>query len=303
MDDEYFIFNRNIRKILEKYRITPNKELGQCFISNWNLIRKEIEYAQIGKKDIVLEIGAGIGNLTEILAREAKRIIAIEKDFQFKNILSELQLRYDNIEIIYGDALEIDFPKFNKIVSNLPYKIALPLIFKILDQNFDIAVLTCPERLAQRICAKPGQKGYSRLSVQIYRLSNPYFLKLISREEFTPSPDVISAMIKLEKTPPKFKIPSENFFKEFLKFLFSQRDNSIDQVLKTLNSLGVSKNKTNKIKIELDKRTYHKKVYKLRAHEFGSLSWYFWKFLGKRVVKVFHRYYKLKKLYNRGGSR
>jgi 16S rRNA (adenine1518-N6/adenine1519-N6)-dimethyltransferase len=163
---------RNIKNIIYKYRILPNKKLGQNFLVDQSILQHEIDYAKITKSDIVLEIGPGIGNLTELLAQRAKLVIAIEKDIRFKKCLSKLQKKYDNIDIIYGDALQIDFPDFDKLVSNLPFKIALPLTFKLLDYDFDLGILIYQKKLAKRICASVGQKGYSRLSVSINRNAN-----------------------------------------------------------------------------------------------------------------------------------
>ena len=84
----------NIKHLLKRYEITPNKELGQCFLVNWNLLQKEVGYAIVGRNDVVLEIGPGPGNLTELLAQRAKQVIAIEKDVRFRDILSDLQVRF-----------------------------------------------------------------------------------------------------------------------------------------------------------------------------------------------------------------
>jgi 16S rRNA (adenine1518-N6/adenine1519-N6)-dimethyltransferase len=285
-----------LKGLLKKYNISPNKELGQCFLVNWNLLQKEVSYANVGRKDVVLEIGPGIGNLTELLAQRAKQVIAIEKDLQFRNVLSELQAKYNNVNIIYGDALEVDFPNFNKVVSNLPFKVALPLIFKILKCDFSVAVLLCQERLAFRICAKPGQKGYSRLSVQISRLGNVEILKMVPKSAFVPPPEVNGAIIKIKKTKPKFKVPSDDFFKEVLKFMFSQRDKTVQETILILKSVGVSKRGVNRVLSKIEKKIRYKRIYTVKPHEFGKVTWALWNILGD-VRKAFYRFYKTKGLY------
>ncbi|MHA2302456.1 MAG: rRNA adenine N-6-methyltransferase family protein, partial [Candidatus Thorarchaeota archaeon] len=136
-----------IRPLLSKYGIVPDKEHGQNFITDRALIDREVSLAEVRKKDIVLEIGPGIGVLTEALARKAKRVVAIEKDTQFRGILGDLQKRSPNLKVIFDDAVTVDFPPFNKVVSNLPFKVALPIIFKLMNHDFDLAILICQERL------------------------------------------------------------------------------------------------------------------------------------------------------------
>jgi len=294
---------RKIKELMRQYSIIHDKEIGQCFICDYDLIMAEIKYANITRKDVVLEIGPGIGNLTEYLAQKAKKVIAIEKDTQFKGVLSELQKRYGNIEIIYADALHIDYPKFNKVVSNLPFKAALPLIFKILEYDFDIAVLICQERLARRICAKPGQKGYSRLSIQISRVSNTNLLRIISPDAFYPSPEVSSALIKIKKTLPKFKVPSDEFFKEVLKFLFAMRENTLQGAISTLIKMGIPYSKIREVKSSIEGYLLRKQIYTISPREFGKITWILWKKLGENCVDYFYKFYRLRNLYNKGDDK
>jgi 16S rRNA (adenine1518-N6/adenine1519-N6)-dimethyltransferase len=297
MNYSYSNIKRSIKELLRQYSISPNEEMGQYFICDYHLLRQEIKYANVGKNDVILEIGPGIGNLTELLAQRARKVVAIEKDPQFKDVLSELQRKYDNIDIIYADALDIDFPRFNKVVSNLPFKIALPLIFKILEYEFDIGILICQERLAHRICAKPGQKRYSRLSVQISRISDVKLLKIIPPMVFYPSPDVTSAIIRVKKTKPKFAIPSDDFFKEVLKFLFSLREKTLQDALSNLVEVGISRSKLRKIESSINKKILRKPIYMISPKEFGKVTWILWEKLDNDIVKHFYSFYKLRNLY------
>ncbi|MEM3341957.1 MAG: 16S rRNA (adenine(1518)-N(6)/adenine(1519)-N(6))-dimethyltransferase RsmA [Thermoplasmata archaeon] len=293
---------QNVIKLLAQYGISPDDELGQSFLCDDRLLEQEIEYANVKKNDIVLEIGPGIGNLTDLLAQKAKKVIAIEKDIQYKQILSTLQRKYDNIDIIYADALDIDFPVFNKIVSNLPYKIALPLIFKILKHEFDIAALICQERLAHRICAMPGQKGYCRLSVQINRVSKVDLLKKIHRKSFYPPPEVDSAIIRIIKTLPQFEVPSDIFFKEVLKFLFSMREKTLEETLFALVETGVLSSKIKKIKSAINQKLLKKTIFMSSPKDLGKVTWILWKEIGEEIVDYFYIYYKINNLYNKSGD-
>lgn len=299
MRHSYSDIKRNIKEQILLYSIIPDDELGQCFICDYWIVMEEINYANINKNDVVLEIGPGIGTLTEFLAQRANKVIAIEKDLQFKDMLLELQKKYNNIDIIYADALNIDFPKFNKVVSNLPFKIALPLVFKILEYNFDVAVVICQERLARRICAKPGQKGYSRLSVQISRVSDTNFLKVIPPSAFYPSPKVASAMIKLKKISSKFKVPSEEFFKEILKFLFAMRENTLQEAISILVKVGIPYSRVKKVKNSIGKYILRKPIYTISPREFGKITWILWEEFGESIVKYFYKFYEQRNLYKK----
>jgi len=266
----------DIRHTLKKCKISPNKELGQHFITNWNLLRHEVEYANISSKDVILEIGPGIGNLTELLAQKAKLVIAIEKDSQFQKCLSSLQEKYANIKVIYGDALEINFPRFDKVVSNFPFNIALPLIFKLLNYSFDVAVILCQKRLAQRICASAGQKGYCRLSVSIQRFADAKILNFVPKSAFFPPPEVDGAIVRIKKTPPRFTIPSEEFFREVLKFMFSHRDSSVRAVL-TPKYLKLPKQLLANALSRTGTKINRKMVYEVTPHQFGTITWALWK--------------------------
>ncbi|MFB6089054.1 MAG: rRNA adenine N-6-methyltransferase family protein, partial [Candidatus Aenigmatarchaeota archaeon] len=109
----------NVVDILKRYSIEPSRYRDQYFLTDGNILSKEVEYAGVNKEDVVLEIGSGIGNLTEKLASKAKRVIAVEKDSRFCEVLSDRNI--SNIRIIQGDILDIDVPDFDKVVSNVPY--------------------------------------------------------------------------------------------------------------------------------------------------------------------------------------
>ena len=155
--------SKKYSRIMKSCGIKPNMKLGQNFLIDEKIAEDQINHANITKNDTVLEIGPGLGVLTSKLAKLAKSVIAIEYD---KRLYSYLKTMVpENVELINGDALALNFPSFNKFVSNIPYQISSPLLFKLIDYHFDIAIIMLQAEFAQRLCAKPNTKAYSRLTV------------------------------------------------------------------------------------------------------------------------------------------
>jgi len=209
-------------------------KLGQNFLIDPNIAQLEVNYADIKKDDIVLEIGPGKGILTNLLAKNAKNVIAVEID---KNLFKSLKETLpSNVALIHSDVLKLDFenlPKFNKVVSNLPYQISSPITFKLLDYSFNLAILVYQKEFAERIVAKPGSKKYSRLSVNVYYKSECSLLRIVSKRVFYPMPKVDSAIVKLvPRKTPAFSVENEEFFKNFVNVLFSHRRKKIKNIIK-----------------------------------------------------------------------
>jgi len=159
------------------------KKIGQNFLIDKNIARREVDYANISKDDVVLEIGPGKGILTNFIAKKAKKVIGVEIDKYLFNNLKKCCP--SNVELINADILKLDFeslPKFNKIVSNLPFQISSPVTFKIIDYNFSIAVLIYQKEFAQRMVGKAGSKHYSRLSVGVYYKAICEYLENVSKK-------------------------------------------------------------------------------------------------------------------------
>ena len=211
--------------------VIARHELGQHFLLDERILCQQIEYAGITSADTVLEIGAGLGNLTAILAQTSAKVVAIEADSQFEDRLEKLRSMYPNLDLIWGDAMQVTFPEFTKAVANLPYRVALPLVFKILDHSFHTAVLIVQVRLARRLCARPGEPGYSRISVAAQRVASLRFLETVKNAAFAPPPAVDSAMIRLRRTRPRFAIPSDEQFKRFLDAIFLRRTAALRDAL------------------------------------------------------------------------
>ena len=208
-------------------------KLGQNFLINNDIAKKEVAYADISKQDTVLEIGPGKGILTQLIAEKAKKVIAIEID---KKLIDNLKdILPDNVELINDDVLKIDFQnisKFNKVVSNLPYQISSPVTFKLLNHNFDLAILIFQKEFGQRIIANKNSNHYSRLSVMVYYKAISKLLEYISKENFKPIPKVDSCVIQIapRKNPP-FEVLNENMFFEITKKLFNNRRKKIKNIL------------------------------------------------------------------------
>ncbi len=230
------------------------------------ILERSCEYAKLGPGDSVLEIGPGIGLLTEQLAQRAGRVRAIEIDRQFETSLAPLERRFDNLEIVWGDALEDDFGAFDKVVSNLPYKPALPLILKLLEHEFDLGVLVVQHRLARRLSARPGGKGYSRISVTVQRVASLRLLETVKPHHFVPAPTVNSAMLRIRKIRARFPITNEQRFRRLLDTLFLQRERSVEKALERLGRVAGAR-----IATLLPERLARRRVFQLSPEEFGLI--------------------------------
>ena len=221
------------KDILNQYGIKLNKNLGQNYLIDKNKRDQIINFGNITKDDVILEIGTGIGTLTIELAKRAKKVIAIEQDVKICEILTQRlkNEKIDNVELINDDALKIEFPKFNKIISNLPYQISSPITFKFLKYDFDLAVLMYQKEFAQRMNGKIGSKNYSRLSCMLYFKCNVEKLTDVSSESFIPKPEIDSTVVCLK---PKENIISQKDFEiysNFTKALFQHRNKKIKNAL------------------------------------------------------------------------
>jgi 16S rRNA (adenine1518-N6/adenine1519-N6)-dimethyltransferase len=177
----------------------------------------------LSPQDTVLEIGAGIGNLTERLARRAKKVIAVELDPALVSVLHDRFDAVGNIEVIAGDALKVNFPEFDKVVSNLPYSISSEITFKLLRHKFKLGILMYQYEFAARMVSPPGCKDYSRLTVGTYYFADASVLMKVPKGVFQPAPEVDSAVVKLVPRPAPFEVRDEAFFLEFVAAVFSQR--------------------------------------------------------------------------------
>lgn len=221
------------KSILNENGIKLNKNLGQNYLIDKNKRDQIINFGNINKDDVILEIGTGIGTLTIELAKKAKKVITIEQDSNICKILAKRlkDEKIDNVELINDDALNVEFPEFNKIISNLPYQISSPITFKFLDYDFDLAILMYQKEFADRMNGEVGTKNYSRLSTMLYFKCDVEKLTDVSAESFIPKPKIDSSVVKL--TPKENKISHEDFkvYSKFTKALFQHRNKKIRNAL------------------------------------------------------------------------
>ncbi len=230
--------SKETKNVLAKHNIKLKSSLGQNFLIDNNKRKKIIEFADLSKKDTVLEIGPGIGTLSLELAKHASKVICIEQDKRVAEVLTSRikENHIDNIEIINDDALKVDFPKFNKVVSNLPYQISSPITFKLLEYPFDIGVLMYQKEFTDRMISTVGDKNYSRLSVMLNFKVNVEFLMDVPKECFMPKPKVDSGVVKLSPNH-KFDMEDEedrklfNDYEKVAKALFQHKNKKAENAL------------------------------------------------------------------------
>lgn len=225
--------SKTTKGILNRYGIKLNRNLGQNYLIDKNKRDQIVGFGNIDKSDVVLEIGTGIGTLTIEIAKRAKKVIAIEQDERISQILAKRlkDERIDNVELINDDALKVEFPKFNKVISNLPYQISSPITFKFLDYDFDLAVLMYQKEFADRMNGEVGTKNYSRLSAMLYFKCDVEKLTDVSAESFIPKPQVDSTVVMLK--PKENPIPEDDFdfYSKVTKALFQHRNKKIRNAL------------------------------------------------------------------------
>jgi 16S rRNA (adenine1518-N6/adenine1519-N6)-dimethyltransferase len=218
----------------------PKKYLGQNFLFDPSILRRIIEAANIKHNDTVVEIGPGYGTLTELLAGVAKKVIAIELDYELYQKLKDELKEFRNIEPIHGDALKYPYEKLEpfKIVANIPYYITTPIIFRLIEarKNLISMTLTMQKEVAQRIIAKPNTKDYGVLSLAVQYYSNPELKFIIPKGAFRPVPKVDSAVIHIEILDrPRAIVVDEKLFFTIIKTAFAQRRKMLSNSLKSIS--------------------------------------------------------------------
>ena len=260
-------------KILNKEGIKLDKRKGQNYLVDGNVLSRIIKSAELSNKDTVLEIGAGIGTLTIPLAENAGKVIAIEQDRKIASILIKRlkELRITNVDVITDDATKIEFPKFNKVVSNLPYKISSPITFKILEYNFELAILMYQLEFAQRMVAEPGDSNYSRLSVMMHFFANVTMLFNVSKNVFLPKPKVSSAVIKLT---PKAEVKIDRFILNVTRALFQHKRKKVrNALMDSFHEIGeFDKNEIKELISKMDLNILDQRVVNMAPENIRKLS-------------------------------
>ncbi len=218
------------RDALVQAGISPKKSLSQNFLINKETLTRQINYAQLTRDDTVLEIGGGTGILTEELAKSAKFVYSIEYDEKLASFLEKKFRSFDNVTIISGDALKLDFPKANKFIANLPYHISSPITFKLLDYDFDLAIFMYQYEFAKRMIAKPRTEDYSRLSANLQYQAEVEILERVPRNHFFPMPKVDSALVQIKLKKEELPI-SKEYYRITSRILFNTKNKLVSSVL------------------------------------------------------------------------
>jgi 16S rRNA (adenine1518-N6/adenine1519-N6)-dimethyltransferase len=236
------IANRDVTlHILKTFGIHMSKKLGQNFLVDEQVVDGIVAAANLKTDDTVLEIGPGIGTLTQGLAETGARIVAVELDRRLIEVLGRTLSGYENIQLVQGDILRIDITREvaaekYKVVANLPYYITTPIIMGLLEQRLPVELLVTmvQKEVAQRMVAKPGSKTYGALSVAVQYYTEPEIMFTVPPSSFIPSPAVESAVIRctVRREPPVI-IQSEKIFFRVVKASFAQRRKTLANSLKT----------------------------------------------------------------------
>lgn len=258
-----------VKNFLRKYKIKPSKKFGQSFLVDENIIKRMIEYAEVNNNDTVLDIGSGLGFLTELLAERARKIIAVESDIRFANFLKEKFSENRKIEVWSGDFLKFNFKnRYNKIVSSPPYSIASKILFKLLEEKFTLAVLLLQKEFATRMIAVPGSSEYSRLTVMTRIKAEVEKLEDVPNTAFYPKPKVSSTIIKIKPMKIAFEISDMFLFEKIVKFMFTQRKRKVKNVLQKLFKGRILEIPTSLASIpHLERR-----VFTLKPEEIGEIA-------------------------------
>ncbi len=240
-------------QVLQRHDFHFRKKFGQNFLIDPHVLDKIIEAAGIGKEDFVLEIGPGIGTLTQYLCEHAGKVLAVEIDPKLIPILQETLSGYDNIEIIHGDILKQDIQgiadRYNggrpvKVVANLPYYITTPIIMELFESHVPLANVTVmvQKEVAERMQAQPGTKEYGALSLAVQYYARPYLAANVPPNCFMPRPAVGSAVIRLDclsRTPVAVK--DEKLMFRLIRASFNQRRKTLQNGLTNSSGLDFSK--------------------------------------------------------------
>ncbi len=237
------IAKREVTKyILKTFDIHMSKKLGQNFLIDEAIVQEIVHASDIQEGETVLEVGPGIGTLTQGLAEAKANVIAVEIDNRLPEVLAKTLEGYENVRIIHGDILKVNIPelvegKNFKVVANLPYYITTPIIMALLEQKLPVTkiVTMIQKEVADRMVAKPGKKDYGALSVAVQYYTTPEIVAQVPPKSFIPAPAVDSVVICCDVRPePAVKVISEKMFFRVVKAAFSQRRKTLSNSLKTM---------------------------------------------------------------------
>jgi 16S rRNA (adenine1518-N6/adenine1519-N6)-dimethyltransferase len=262
-------------KLLKQHDIKPRRKLGQNFLVDTDLIEEIMEVADLSSEDDILEIGAGLGTLTRVLAERARHVFAVEIDPALSNVLSLETSNLPNLKIIDGDILQMTLPNVSKIISNVPYSISSPLLLKILESIiWKKSILTLQKDFAARLNAKVGSKEYGRLTIAATYYSDVKLHGSYPPESFLPASEVYSQIVELQRRPePPFHVRKPEVFWSLSRILFTQRNRLLSKSLKTLSKSGNLPKAWSQVLLErAPERLLTRRVRELAPEDFATLS-------------------------------
>ena len=243
---------KNTIEVLQKHNFHIQKKYGQNFLVDTNVLKKIVEAAEISKEDCVLEIGPGLGTMTQYLAERAGRVVAVEIDRNLIAILEETLAGYDNVTLINADILKVDINKIVednrvrsvKVVANLPYYITTPIIMGLLESHAPVESITVmvQKEVADRMQVGPGTKDYGALSLAVQYYAKPEIVANVPSNCFIPRPNVDSAVIRLTRhREPPVQVEDEAGLFALIRAAFNQRRKTLVNALGNAPGLGITK--------------------------------------------------------------
>ena len=240
--------------LFKQFNFHTSKKLGQNFLVDNNIISKIIDAADLTSDDLVVEIGPGLGVLTQSIADKARQVYTIEIDRNLQPIIEHNLKQYHNVKVFFQDALKADFDRLvlteageenrsYKVIANLPYYITTPLLMHILESKFNVelVVIMVQREVAERMTAPPGKKDYGALSVAVQYYTEPEIICRVPKTVFIPAPEVDSTVVRLTKRKsPPVELKSEKLFFKLVRAAFNQRRKTVLNALEG-GGLGLTK--------------------------------------------------------------
>ena len=218
-------------RLIAETGIVPKKSKGQNFLIDGRVADRHISYAGIREGDRVLEVGPGLGILTERMVDLPCDLTCIELDDFLAEYITETF--GDRLTLIHGDAVKVRFPEFDVFVSNLPYSVSTPIIFKLLDHDFRTAVVMVQKEFADRMVADVGSPDYSRLTVNLFYRADCEIMETVPASRFNPRPKVDSALVRITPRKAPFDVIDEKLFFKVTEITFNHRRKKIGTSLKS----------------------------------------------------------------------
>lgn len=273
---------RTIKYIMEKYDFKFSKGLGQNFIIDDSVIERIVDGSDLSADDVVLEVGPGIGVMTEALCEHTKKVVSIEIDKFLIPVLKETVGRFEHLKVINQDVLKVDLMQLvkdefgdqkPKLIANLPYYVTTPIIMKFLEERIPVSdlIVMIQKEVADRMVAKPSTKDYGALSVAVQYFTEPMIVTKVSRGSFMPMPGIDSTVIRLKvRTEPPVVLLDEETFFNTIKDAFGKRRKTLLNALSS-GHLKISKDQAKRA-LALAEIPEIMRGEALNIHEFATLS-------------------------------